>query len=99
LRSKLITNSKCLEVMESTDVAIEKGLNSQIGKRNAYQLLVNNQRLNNNGVCEITFFAMLTHYRLSKLEKRKKDVTELKQNQLLRMDETSGKLPPILWPS
>ena len=92
MTSKLITNSKCLEEMEAAEVAIEKGLNSQIGKRNAYQLLVNNQRANNDGTCEITFFAMLTHYRLSKLEKRKSDVNELTQNQLLRMDNISGSL-------
>lgn len=76
--------------MESTDVAIEKGLNSQIGKRNAYQLLVNHQRLHNNGECEITFFAMLTHYRLSKMENRKSNVNELTNNQILRLDDMSG---------
>ena len=90
MRSKLITNSQCLEEMKDTEVAIEKGLSSQIGKRNAYQLLVKHQRLFNNGECEITFFAMLTHYRLSKIEKRKSDVHELTQSQLLRLDDMSG---------
>jgi len=76
--------------MENDEIAIESGVNSQIGKRDAYQKLSNHQRIINDGECEITYFAMLTHYRISKLETRKKAVPELSTNQLLKLDQSSG---------
>jgi len=76
--------------MDDNDIAIEKGLNSQIGRRRAYQTLINQQRENNNGECEITFFAMLTHYRLSDTEKRKSTVRQLLPNELLKIDNQTG---------
>jgi len=92
MHSKIITNPDTLNSMEANETAIEKGLQSQIGKRNAYQLLVNDQRANNNGYCEITYFAMLTHYRLSKILNRKSQVKALSSNQLILLNKQSGKL-------
>ena len=96
MRNRLITNTDVLARMGNEELAIEAGLDSQLGMRKAYQSLVNQQREFNNGSCEITLFAMLTHYRLTKSSRRKKQAPLLKNGELLRIDPMNGKVKTSL---
>lgn len=96
MRNRLITNTDILARMDNEELAIESGVDSQLGMRKSYQALVNQQREFNNGACEITLFAMLTHYRLTKSSRRKKQAPLLKYGELLRIDTTNGKVKIFL---
>ena len=59
------TSDIVINQLEDTDTAIVSGLNSALGKRQAYELLMCQQRESNGGICHITFFSLLTSYSLS----------------------------------
>mmetsp|Transcript_16691 Transcript_16691/g.28000 ORF Transcript_16691/g.28000 Transcript_16691/m.28000 type:complete len:952 (-) Transcript_16691:144-2999(-) len=61
----LIVDSDTLDVMHDDDTASTSGIGSQLGRRNAYSILCNQQRFTYNGVCHITFYILLTYYSLN----------------------------------
>ena len=65
LNQGLKTRDIVINQLEDTDTAIVSGLNSALGKRRAYGLLMCQQRETNDGLCNITFFSLLTSYSLS----------------------------------
>ena len=53
-----------LDMMNDEDEPYQVGVKSHLGKRSAYQLLMQQQRSNHNGQCNITFYAMLVNFTL-----------------------------------
>ena len=61
----LKTRAEIIGQLEDSDSAVECGLNSAMGKRMAYQLLVIQQRENYDGKCNITIYSLYTSYNVS----------------------------------
>ena len=81
-----------LQGADADAAALEHGLDSQMGRRNNYGLFSNQQRLiNNDNICYVTFFQLLTNYQFSKLTNKAK---KLEQVQLLILDEHGIVSPP-----
>ena len=62
--NKLITDRLHLLTMDDEECAISNGINSQLGQRDAYKILVN-QQYSTYSSCFITYYIMLTYYSLS----------------------------------
>ena len=71
--------------MADDDSPFESGPTSTLGKRNAYEGLVFQQRSSFLGECNVTFFNLLTSYSLSSLNG--KNVNKLNTPPLLKVDE------------
>lgn len=70
----LKTRQELLSQLDDYETAIESGPNSALGKRSAYESLVIQQRQTFDGICYVTFFALITSYSFSsaKLKNKKK---------------------------
>lgn len=66
MRKKILTTNDELNQMNDASTAVDAGIRSTIGKRNAYGNLVKQQRLAFQGDCFVTLFSLLTCYSLSK---------------------------------
>lgn len=65
MRKSMISRKSDLETMLDTDSVMNGGFGSQLGRRRAYQQLVQQQRAEFSGECTITFFTMLTYFSLN----------------------------------
>ena len=61
----LKTRSEVIDQLEDSASAIECGPNSAMGKRLAYEILVQQQRDKFNGQCNVTLFSLFTSYSVS----------------------------------
>ena len=61
----LKTRPECIRKLADTDSAIESGPNSNLGRRCAYEILVCQQRTTYNGVCNVSYYSLLTSYSIS----------------------------------
>ena len=61
----LKTRPECIRKLADTDSAIESGPNSNLGRRRAYEILACQQRINYNGICNVTYYSLLTSYTIS----------------------------------
>ena len=64
LNNALITDKLHLSTMEDDECAVLNGIQSQLGRRDAYNKLVKQQHLTYS-TCFITYYIMLTYYSLS----------------------------------
>ena len=71
--------------LADTDSAIESGHNSNLGRRNAYESLAFQQRMNFEGVCFVTYYSLLTFYTIS--VDRNKNKSKVKCPPLLTLDK------------
>ena len=69
--------------IKETDPAISNSYTSQLGRRSAYEQLVFQQRSSFEGQCSITFFSVLTSYRIEIQQK----IKTLKFPSLLTVNE------------
>lgn len=81
MTKKILTDETELLQLDNTSTAVDIGPSSAIGRRNAYGALVRQQRLNFGGECNITFFSLLTCYKITR-------ATTFQKNSLLE--------PPLL---
>jgi hypothetical protein len=92
MHKKLLSGSAELDQMDPQDTAEDKSIFSQMGKRRAYQDLVDNQSSCLDEKCRITFFQMLTYYRLSKYVRKgeEEDNLELQEGNIIPINEEDG---------
>ena len=61
----LKTRLEYIRKLADTDSAIESGPNSNLGRRRAYEILACQQRINYDGICNVTYYSLLTSYTIS----------------------------------
>ena len=79
------TRPECIRKLSDSDSAIESGPNSNLGRRLAYETLVYQQRKMSNGVCNVSYYSLLTSYSISLNKSQKK--CDLKSPPLLVIDK------------
>ena len=79
------TRPECIRKLSDSDSAIESGPNSNLGRRLAYETLVYQQRKMSNGVCNVSYYSLLTSYSISHDMSQKK--SNLKSPPLLVIDK------------
>lgn len=81
----IITEAKALSDLEKTESAISTSPTSQMGRRSAYEKLMEQQRSISHGECNVTLFSVFTSYSIQK--KTPKNVKELNSPPLLTIDD------------
>ena len=61
----LKTRPECILKLADTDSVIESGPNSNLGRQRAYEILACQQRINYDGICNVTYYSLLTSYTIS----------------------------------
>ena len=84
VRVTVITDINALQHLPSSDPAVSLGYSSQLGRRRCYHIFVKKQiQLAASGLCNISFFTLLTHFQFSK-SKQLKNQSKFKQILLLK---------------
>lgn len=92
MHKKVMSCAAELEQMDPLETAEDKSIFSQMGKRRAYQDLVDNQSTCTDEKCRITFYQMLTYYRLTKYVRKgdEDDNMELQEGNIIPICEDDG---------
>jgi hypothetical protein len=92
MHKKVLSCTVELEQMDPLETAEDKSIFSQMGKRRAYQDLVDNQSTCRGEECKITFFQMLSYYRLSKYVQKgdEDDNMELQEGNIIPINAEDG---------
>ena len=77
LNRGLKTRAEIIGHLEDSESAVECGLNSSMGKRMAYQMLVIQQRENYDGQCFVTLYSLFTSYSVTVASKKVYPAPEL----------------------
>jgi hypothetical protein len=87
MKKVLQLDPEILNTMDEDEEPIKNGINSNVGKRNAYEKLVVSQRNTYEGKCNITFFSLIANYRMHDFNIKTKSHQSIEGPPLLIIDE------------